>query len=169
MERIDPAGPSFYSPASRNKKKVKKKDAKKLSFSSLVADDTKAADAEEGMEVDGGVLEALGLAESASLEEMLDVIHTVGDQVRENASRETVIKYRQAVKAFMKYVLGRALVVDVKSSSPNILRQKKFTLVRVIDRKLESLASGVLLGQHDTLEILARIDEINGLLVDLIS
>lgn len=160
MERIDPAGRSFYSPANRSKKKVGKKS--KLTFGELV-------EGEAQSETESIALGELGLAPGASLEEMLDAIHSVGDRVRENASQETIGEYKRAVRAFMDFVLSHALAVDVKTSSPNILRQKKFTLVRVIDRKLERLASGVLLNQHDTLEVLARIDEINGLLVDLIS
>jgi uncharacterized protein YaaR (DUF327 family) len=39
----------------------------------------------------------------------------------------------------------------------------------VIDEKLESLAASVLAAQKDQLAILAQIDEINGMLVNLVS
>jgi uncharacterized protein YaaR (DUF327 family) len=162
MERIDPSGRSFYSPRSRGKKKVKERNLKGVSFSALVEDEART---ENGK----GVFDTLGLAADASLEEMLDAVYSLGDKVKEHANRETVERYRNAVAAFMRYVLANALEVDVSSSSPNILRQKKFTLVRVIDAKLQRLASGVLSNQQDALDTLARIDEINGLLVDLIS
>jgi len=41
-------------------------------------------------------------------------------------------------------------------------------LIQVVDHKLEQLAAGILAGQRSRLEILARVEEINGLLVDLI-
>jgi uncharacterized protein YaaR (DUF327 family) len=37
-----------------------------------------------------------------------------------------------------------------------------------VDRKLEQLAAGILAGQHSQMDILARVEEINGLLVDLL-
>ena len=40
-------------------------------------------------------------------------------------------------------------------------------MIRVIDGKLESLAAHVLKGQAEQLDVLRRINEINGLLVDL--
>jgi uncharacterized protein len=162
VERIDPSGKPFYSPGSKNKKKIKKKNGA-LSFSSLVAGDEHAE--VHGTEITGvfrnGALEE-------SLEEMLDTIHSIGEKIRENANYETVSKYRNAVRGFIKHVVAGALTVEAKHSSPNILRQKKFTIIKVIDQKLERLASGVLMNQHDVLDILAKIDEINGLLVNLI-
>ena len=162
MERIDPSGRPFYSPNSKNKKKISKKNGA-LSFSSLVENDELLA--MDGPGVSGAIQD--GMLEG-SLEEMLDTIHSIGEKIRENANYETVSRYRSAVRAFIKHVVSEALAVDETHSSPNILRQKKFTLVKVIDQKLERLASGVLMNQHDVLDILARIDEINGLLVNLI-
>ena len=41
--------------------------------------------------------------------------------------------------------------------------------MKVIDEKLEALAVSVLAAQKEQFAILAQIDEINGLLVDLVS
>jgi len=158
MERIDPTGRSSYSPRNKNKKKIGKKDGG-LIFSSLV-DDSEGTEAHE--------VETELFLQYESVEKMLDEIHAIGEKIRENVSFETISQYRSAVRAFIKHVVTRALKVEEKRSSANILRQKKFTVVKVIDQKLERLASGVLMNQHDTFEILAKIDEINGLLIDLI-
>ncbi len=77
--------------------------------------------------------------------------------------------FRESVKRFLAYVVKHALEVEEHVSGGNILKRKKFTVVEVIDRKLESLASAVLAGQADQMEILRRIDEIRGLLVDLVT
>jgi len=47
------------------------------------------------------------------------------------------------------------------------MQQKKYVIIRVIDEKLEDLAAHVLKSQGEQLDILDRIDEINGLLIDL--
>ena len=49
------------------------------------------------------------------------------------------------------------------------MKKKRFTLVKVIDEKLESLVAEILRGQSEQLKILERIEEINGLIVDIIS
>ncbi len=51
--------------------------------------------------------------------------------------------------------------------NPKTMQQKKYVIIRIVDDRLESLASHVLKGQADQLEILRRIDEIHGMLVDL--
>lgn len=134
-----------------------------MSFASLVENE----EVSDGDGVEGTGFYKNGAFEG-SLAEMLDAIHSIGEKIRDNPNYETVSRYRSAVRVFIKHVVSGALIVDETHSSPNILRQKKFTLVKVIDQKLERLASGVLMNQHDVLDILAKIDEINGLLVNLI-
>lgn len=158
MERIDPTGKPFYSPRNKSKKRIKKNGA--LLFSTLV---------EDAEHKETGKTESSYFLHYESLEKMLDDIHAIGEKVRENSSYETVSQYRTAVRAFIKHVVSQALTVEERHSSPNILRQKKFTIIKVIDRKLERLATGVLSNQQEALEILGRIDEINGLLIDLVS
>jgi hypothetical protein len=65
-------------------------------------------------------------------------------------------------------VVERGLIVEENVSGRNVLNRKKFALIKVIDEKLERLALGILQTQKDQFDILARVDEINGLLVDLL-
>ena len=107
--------------------------------------------------------------ENNSLETLLDEISELGEKVKQNPAFGIVKEYKAAVKSFMKFVVDNSLSVDEKVSSPNIMRQKKFTLIKIIDSKLDKLAAGILLNQKNTLDILAKIDEIKGLLVDLLN
>ena len=108
------------------------------------------------------------LGDSGNLEAILDEIFAIGERVKENPTQDRVRNYKGAVKALIKRVVEQGLAVEERQSSPNILRQKRFTLVKIIDDKLEKLAASVLINQRDTLDVLGRIDEINGLLVDLV-
>ncbi|HPE36778.1 MAG TPA: DUF327 family protein [Spirochaetales bacterium] len=76
--------------------------------------------------------------------------------------------YKKAVRDFVHYVVERAYDVDEHVSGRSVLKRKKFTTVTVIDEKLERLAADVLSAQRDKLDILRRLDEIHGLLVDLL-
>ena len=73
------------------------------------------------------------------------------------------------MKAFITYAVQHSIAVEETTSGANILKRKRFTLVKVIDEKLEALAASVLAAQKEQLAILAQIDEINGLLVNLVS
>ena len=46
-------------------------------------------------------------------------------------------------------------------------RQRVYTTVRKIDRKLEDMAERIRLGQSDQLDVIAAHDAIRGMLVDL--
>lgn len=114
---------------------------------------------------DGGA-EGAELARG-SVEELLDEVHLAGDALKKDPGMGAIKRYRDAVRSFVGHVVDRSYGVEEHSSGINILKRKKFTLVTVIDHKLDSLAAEILSGQRDQFEILRRLEEINGLLVDL--
>jgi uncharacterized protein YaaR (DUF327 family) len=61
------------------------------------------------------------------------------------------------------------LAVEEQTSGGNILRRKRFTQVKIIDGKLESLVQAVLCSQGKQLDVLEKINEIHGMLIDLIT
>lgn len=104
----------------------------------------------------------------AEVSELLDAVHAAGEDLRRDPNLERVKAYKSAVRNFVHYVVERAYDVVEKSSGGNILKRKKFTTVVIIDERLERLAADVLSTQRDKLDILRRLDEIHGLLVDLL-
>jgi uncharacterized protein YaaR (DUF327 family) len=52
--------------------------------------------------------------------------------------------------------------------TPGSMSQKQYTKIQVIDKKLEDLAAMLLSSQMPQLEMAARLEEISGLLVDLL-
>jgi len=82
---------------------------------------------------------------------------------------DAIKDYRQKVKDFVRYIVQRSVRIEERTSGTNILKRKRFTLVRVIDEKLDALAASVLAGQKEQMSILAQVDQINGMLVDLVS
>jgi hypothetical protein len=164
MERIDiPSGFFPLRPEKQPEKRVsRKKPAKRSLFSAL--------DVEESGTDESGLLFHSGAIEltDEQIEAMLDDIHRLGDVVRKETSLPSIRDYRKAVSAFIHVVVERGLIVEENVSGRNVLNRKKFALIKVIDEKLERLALGILQTQKDQFDILARVDEINGLLVDLL-
>ncbi|MBN1835752.1 MAG: YaaR family protein [Spirochaetales bacterium] len=103
------------------------------------------------------------------LEELLDAVHERGEALLDSQSLDNVRRYREAVRSFLDYVVKEMLEVQEKTSGASIARRKRFTQLRVIDEKLEQLVTGVLQNQQRQIELMDRINEIRGLLVDLIT
>lgn len=166
MAKVDfPEGTSpFFNPAAyagvkRDDKKIKEK-GKTPAFSKLL----EGAESHEAAEAAG--LQHLPASEEA-LRALLDDIHQAGEALSAKPIMDTIKRYKEAVRAFLHYVVENGYTAEERVSGFNILKRKKFTLIQVVDRKLEQLAAGILSGQKSQLEILARVEEINGLLVDL--
>ncbi len=161
MARIDSLGePSSW--LIPEKKKAGKKDkAQRKTFSELVES------AEQG---EGAEQEDLSDSERRrGLEELLDGVFASGDALKKTPTMDTIREYRHTVKSFVKFVVQHSIRVEETTSGANIMKRKRFTLVRVMDEKLDALAASVLAGQKEQISILAQIDQINGLLVDLVS
>jgi hypothetical protein len=161
MARIDSLGEAFQYPVPDKKKTGKKEKAQRRSFSQLVES-----------AAEGGEAAAEDLPEPGTrggVEALLDAVFSSGDALKKTPTMETIKSYRQRVRAFITYAVAHSLAVEETTSGSNILRRKRFTLLKVIDEKLEALAVSVLAAQKEQIGILAQIDEINGLLVDLVS
>ncbi|MBU1078925.1 MAG: YaaR family protein [Spirochaetes bacterium] len=147
-------------PGLSGKRAEKKKETHKASaFRSALrgAEEVELTPAAEGM--------PFSEAEAA---ELLDSVHAAGEDLKRDPDGERVRAYKAAVRNFVHYVVERAYDVVEKSSGGNILKRKKFTTVVIIDERLERLAAEVISAQRDKLDILRRLDEIHGLLVDLL-
>ncbi|HOX32033.1 MAG TPA: YaaR family protein [Spirochaetales bacterium] len=103
-----------------------------------------------------------------AIERLLDEVHDSGDRLKENPTVDLVQAYKKAVRDFVHYVVERAYAVEQKSSGRNVLKRNVYYRVSVIDESLERLAAEILRNQRDKLEILRRVDEINGMIVDLL-
>ncbi len=161
MARIDSLGEPSSWLVPEKKKAGKKDKAQRKTFSELVES------AEQG---EGAEQEDLSDSERRrGLEELLDGVFASGDALKKTPTLETIREYRHTVKSFVKFVVQHSIRVEETTSGANIMKRKRFTLVRVIDEKLDALAASVLAGQKEQISILAQIDQINGLLVDLVS
>lgn len=167
MARIDfPDGALPYSPSLPPKRKDEEKKAGKgrglfrAVLGGALAESARAA---------GGTSLADIPFSPADVEALLDEVHQSGDRLKDNPSVDLVQAYKKAVRDFIHYVVERSFSLEEKSSGGSVLKRKKFYRIAVIDESLERLAAEILRNQRDKLEILRRVDEINGLLVDLLS
>jgi uncharacterized protein YaaR (DUF327 family) len=157
MDKIESLGDGF-SLRKRARKGVRGKRI--LSFAGLIEESNGEADL-------GG--EAQFEYHPDDLNQALEQIRDEGENLKAAPTMENVKRYRGSVKAFLQYVFDKILGTEEKVSGVNPLRKKRYVLIKVIDKKLEQLALEVLQHQRDQLKILERVEEINGLIVDLVS
>jgi hypothetical protein len=160
MERIEPGG---YFPSRRTgsgSAETRKKGRLGGGFLSFLrsSEDAATAKASEPR------LEVLSEEEVQAL---LDEIHQAGDRLKDNPTMTNTLAYKEAVQDFLSGVVGGGFGVEEHTSGSSIHKRKRFTLVQVINRKLERLAALMLESQQSQIDLLAKVEEINGLLVDL--
>ena len=172
MERIEFYGDStpYLNIEKKEDKEKRKKNSKVSSFSSLLSTSSE--------EVKKGALEKLfdsGRPEDVSLEDALDEVHQLGEKLKENPTLARIKDYRKAVGGFVRYILKNGFVLSrEKLSGFKVLKlrpgeQPEVAVVRIVDQKLNELGRQVLENQQDQLAILEKIDEIHGILVDLLT
>jgi uncharacterized protein YaaR (DUF327 family) len=158
-EGINPFGPSYVP---RRKEEEKKVGKGRGPFRTALGKAVEEARAK------GDAGSAGGEFSQAELEELLDDVHEAGDRLKQNPTVDLVQAYKKAVRDFVHYVVERSYAVEQKTSGRNILKRNVYFRVSVIDESLERLGAEILRNQRDNLEILRRVDEINGMLVDLL-
>ena len=143
MDKIESVGESFTNKSLRKKNRKKKGEAVG-SFSSLLR------------------------SAAGEAEELLEDVTALGDALVAAPTIENVRRYREGIRHFMKYLVDHVLAVEERTSGANILKRKKYLLIKTVDEKLESLARDFLSSQKPSIELAGRVNEINGLLVDLL-
>ncbi len=118
--------------------------------------------------------EIASLPESEILSALLDSVSESGDALKDRPVPDNIMRYKEAVRNFMKFVVSRSFSAETSEGIKirkglEFKPQKQYTQIHVIDEKLERLAAGILSSQKDKLAILAAVEEINGLLVNLLS
>jgi uncharacterized protein YaaR (DUF327 family) len=103
-----------------------------------------------------------------AVQKLLDDVRSTGDDLKNRPFPEEVLRYKRAVRNFMHYVVENGYTVEKIHSRRRELRGlKPHVQIQVIDSRLNELAAGILTGQAGRMELVSKIDEIAGLLVDL--
>jgi uncharacterized protein YaaR (DUF327 family) len=182
MAKVDSPDPLYLNPASyadlnaatkkaQNKRQVRK--GQKSRFISVFdgARETETAESFREFPVADETVDML-----------TEEVRAAGDELRKRPFSGEILRYKQAVRNFMHYVVKNAYTVDKDLGLPNYLRpayrgergtpeaqeRRPHIKVQVINKKLEDLAAEILTGQANQLKLTARLEEITGLLIDLL-
>ncbi|MDC7279238.1 MULTISPECIES: YaaR family protein [Pseudobutyrivibrio] len=103
------------------------------------------------------------------LTNLMNDIATQGKLLSEHMDIRDMKRYRGLVKDFLNEVVNRSH----KFSRENFLdrrgRHRVYGMIKLVDEKMDELATALVQDERDHLDILNRVDEIRGLLLDIIT
>jgi len=109
-------------------------------------------------------------SEGVSYEEMETMLKKIDEQAARLSKTPTydeLKEYRTLIKNFVGAAVSNMYEVRTSAGWDRMGRQRVYTTVRKIDRKLEDMAEQIRLGQSAQLDVIAAHDAIRGMLVDI--
>lgn len=197
MAEIDSLGTNYYYSGVQNasneaiKRNTKKEDvrkagnAKKLDFGKLLKGD----EVEQPQFVAEGLppeVTAMSIDDAAVF--LADAVSMHGDRFSEEQTQENLEMFKRSVSQFIRFVISNNYDVSSRAKSrrrgqslqpPRLFYFSNYSVpptkrpptvsIEVINQKLDALARETLSNQMNNLKLLAQVNEIKGLIVDLMS
>lgn len=98
---------------------------------------------------------------------LLQQIDELSAELKKAPTPAGVKRYRKLVQAFMKETLDQSYTLNQQTHWDRSGNRKVFITVKKLNESLETLADEVLHKEKDQIDLVAKLDEIRGLLVDL--
>lgn len=101
------------------------------------------------------------------MNELIGKIDEQAEKLTKRADIKEFQKYRQLIKEFLDEVVSNGYAFSKDNAFGARGRHRFYATVKTIDTKLDEMAKEVLGGQADSIELLHRIDDIRGLILDI--
>ncbi|OMP65806.1 YaaR family protein [Domibacillus epiphyticus] len=108
--------------------------------------------------------------QNAALEKlngMMKDIETQGEKLSEHRTIDDLRKYKKMVKEFMEEAVNSGLQLEEQRGFNRRGRTKVYKIVKEVDNRLTELANDVINKEKSQLDILSKVGEIKGLLVNI--
>ena len=101
------------------------------------------------------------------LNAVMNSITTEGKKLKKHKDIRDMKHYRGLIKEFLNEVLSRSHEFSRENYLDRRGRHRVYGIIRVIDKELDELAEELVKDEKDAISILGKIDEIQGLLLDI--
>ena len=109
--------------------------------------------------------------EEAELQEkltsLMEEITRQGDNLAKKRDVRDMKRYRTLIKEFMNEIVNRSHSFSRENFLDRRGRHRVYGIIKLVDANLDALAQELVKDEQDHLKILAKIDEIRGLLLDI--
>ena len=106
-------------------------------------------------------------AYTARLSELKNKIDEQGKFLSDKVNVTEYEKYRKLIREFIDEIVSNGYTFSREDAFASRGRHRYIATVKIVDQKLDELGKEVMKEQADQLEILNKIDDIRGLLLDL--
>ncbi|MBQ6780896.1 MAG: YaaR family protein [Treponema sp.] len=143
------------------------KSARPSFASALTKSQEEASLLQEGLPI-----EIAGMEFDEAIVFLKDAVEMAGDDLKRRQDLPSMDVYRRKVRQFVQFVVKNTFEVEKNQRRGFNRKGKKFdprVQIKIIDEKLNKLATEMLYLQKENLQLLAKVEEINGLIVDLMA
>lgn len=105
----------------------------------------------------------------ARLTSMMEEITRQGDALAKKRDIKDMRRYRSLIKDFMNEIVSRSHEFSRENFLDKKGRHRVYGIVRLVDENLDALAKELMKEEQDHMVILAKIGEIRGLLLDILT
>ena len=101
------------------------------------------------------------------LRTMMSDITEQGNRISKHMDIKDMKRYRELVKGFMNEITSRSHQFSRENFLDRRGRHRVYGIIKLVDRNLDDLAAELMKEEKDHLAIVAKIDDIWGLLLDI--
>lgn len=101
------------------------------------------------------------------LSTLMEDITAQGEKIAKHMDIRDMRKYRELVKGFMNEVVNRSHEFSRENFLDRRGRHRVYGIVKLVDKNLDELAGELIKEEKDNLAILGKVNEIQGLLLDI--
>ena len=179
MSTVDSVNSSLYFSATALASKnvsQKDQDSKTEKTKKTKSFDSLFTEARQNVELDISIPEIKGMTIDQAKVFLIDSVYSEGELLKQNPVEENIRRFRKAITNFLKFVESQCYEVEgeivnirVKVGNIRVPKTKVYSLIKVVDEKLDNLAADILFNQKDQIALAAKVNEISGLLVDILT
>ncbi len=102
------------------------------------------------------------------LEDLKDKIFRQGETIKKKADIREYMQYRKLIAELLEVVAGNAYACAKTSAFDAKGRRNVFLLIKKVNARLDEMAQQILTEQSENIRLLEMVDDIRGLLVDIL-
>ena len=103
----------------------------------------------------------------SKLTSLLEEITMQGNRISKKMDVKDMKKYRSLIKEFMNEIVTHSHEFDRQNFLDRRGRHRVYGIIKLVDEALDGLAKELVNEEKDNIDILSKIDEIRGMLLDI--
>lgn len=114
------------------------------------------------------LVKAEGNSYEKHLEALVDEIIKQGEKLSKKVDVRDFRVYKKLISEFLNSALGKSMKFSKRSLLDRKGRYKVYSLIKRINDEVDKLARDVMEGERDNISLLKRMDDIRGMILDMI-